>query len=324
MTSASPPPENAQPAHFSKLHVGVLLWMRDPRRTPVRVLSVSEDTASFTVEVRAFEDIGAQWTFPLRQADKFLCAPDKPAHSAAIIVARQSACDQFDQPLRVPVDTENRTTSLSKLNTLTQQARDWLHNTGHHPTPDQPLDSFSAFQDPTALTNWLSLHEVANLETDFATHYISNPHAGETIKAHRLALADLGLCPFEGRILRDTAELTGPNSLAHRQRHILARLAFLRAAFDLLGQTHLQLYRVIYSDEPLTPPRTTGFVSTTFSREVALRFLKDGHSKRHAALYWQHVPVTRLFMTHLETPQMRRRYEESEALLLWDQHARLF
>ncbi len=324
MTSASPPPENAQPAHFSKLHVGALLWMRDPRRTPVRVLSVSEGTASFTVEVRAFEDIGAQWTFPLWQSDKFLCAQDTPAQSAAIIAARQSACDRFDQPLQVPVDQESRVASLSKLNTLTKQARNWLHDTGHHAAHDQPFDSFSAFQEPTALTNWLTMHEVANLETNFATHYVSNPHAGETIKAHRLALAALGLCPFEGRILRDTSELSGPKSLVHRQRHILARLAFLRAAFDQLGQTHLPLYRVIYSDEPLTPPRINGFVSTTLSRAVALRFLNDGQSKRHAALYWQNVPVTRLFMSYLETPQMRGRYEEHEALLLWDKNTRLF
>ncbi len=298
--------------------------MRDPRRTPVHVLSVNEDIASFTVEVRAFEDIGAHWTYPLWQADKFLCSPGTPAHSATIIAARQSACDRFDQPLQLPIDPENRAASLVKLNTLTKQARDWLHDTGHHPTPNQPLDTFSAFQDPTALPNWLSLQKVSTLETNFATHYVSNPHAGETIKAHRLALADLGLCPFEGRILRDTSEVSGPKSPAHRQRHILARLAFLRAAFDLLGQTHLPLYRVIYSDEPLTPPRNTGFVSTTFSRDVALRFLKDGQTKRHAALYWQHVPVTRLFITYLETPQMRGLYEEREALLLWDQHARLF
>ena len=224
MTSASPPPEIAQPAHFSKLHVGAALWMRDPRRTPVRVLSVAEGIASFTVEVCAFEDIGAQWTFPLWQADKFLCAQDTAALSAATIAALQTACDHFNQPLKVLADPANHAATLAKLNTLTKQARDWLHNTGHHPTPDQPLDTLSAFQDPTALTNWLTQHEVATLETNFATHYVSNPHAGETIKAHRLALADLGLCPFDGRILRDTAELSGPKSLAHRQRHILARL----------------------------------------------------------------------------------------------------
>ncbi|SMP14807.1 hypothetical protein [Shimia sagamensis] len=310
------PPPQAEVATLANLTPRAKLWMRDPRRTPVCVTALSKDTASFTVEVLDFEDKGTQWTFPVWQSDKFLCDTEMPTLPKASQEALQTASHRLNQPLHVPTDATQRANTKAQLTKLTAQAHAWLTNAGHLRAAAQSLETFSAFTDPDALSAWLTHHDVQHIESDVATQYVSNPHAGETIKAHRLALADLGLCPFEGRILRDTTEITGNKSLPHRKRHILTRLAFLRAAFALLGMSHVPLYRVIYSDTALTPPRPNGFTSATFGQEVALRFLKAGQAKRHAALYWQHVPVTRLFMTHLETPQMRGLYDEREALLL--------
>lgn len=293
-----------------------MLWMRDPRNTPVRVTALNEHTASFTVEVLDFEDTGAHWTFPVWQSHKFRCDPAKPPLPQRIQGALTAASDRLNHRLKIPTQAAQYADTEVQLSKLTTQARDWLTEATHRPSADLAPESFAAFSDPKVLSAWLTQHDTQHIETDVANQYVSNPHAGETIKAHRLALADLGLCTFEGNILRDPAELSGAKSMPHRKRHILVRLAFLRAAFDALGITHIPLYRVIYSDAPLTPPRPTGFVSATFYQSTALRFLKAGQSKRHAALYWQHVPVTRLFMTHLETPQMRSLYNEHEALLL--------
>ncbi|WP_299419130.1 hypothetical protein [uncultured Shimia sp.] len=315
ITHTSPPPK-AKVATLANLTRGATLWMRDPRRTPVCVTALNEDTASFTVEVLDFEDRGARWTFPVWQSDKFLCNVEMPTLPTVTQEALQTASQRLNRPLLVPTKTAQRASTEAKLTKLTAQAHAWLTNAGLRTAPASTPETFSALTDPDALSAWLTHHNVQHIETDVATQYVSNPHAGETIKAHRLALADLGLCPFEGRILRDTTELTGSKAMPHRRRHILARLAFLRAVFALLGMSHVPLYRVIYSDTALTPPRPSGFTSATFSQEVALRFLKAGQAKRHAALYWQHVPVTRLFMTHLETPQMRGLYDEHEALLL--------
>lgn len=290
--------------------------MRDPRRTPVRVTAICENTASFTVEVLDFEDKGTRWTFPVWQSDKFLCAVKPQILQQATQEILRAASNRLNQPLRVPINAAFRASTNAQLLALTAEAHKWLTEAGHTPVSSLHPEAFSAFTNTDALSTWLTHQNVQHMEVDFATQYVSNPHAGETVKAHRLALANLGLCPYEGRILRNPTELSGDKSMASRKRHILARLAFLRAAFNMLGTTHLSLYRVVYSDAPLTPPRPSGFTSATFSQEVALRFLNDGRAKRHAALYWQHVPVTRLFMTHLETPQMRGLYDEREALLL--------
>ncbi|WP_294230700.1 hypothetical protein [uncultured Shimia sp.] len=290
--------------------------MRDPRCTPVRVTAFSEDTASFTVEVLDFEDKGVRWNFPVWQSDKFLCDATAPTLPKTTQDALNTASTRLNHPLHVAADAAQRIETETHLTRLTAEAHSWLTNAGHSPNAPLSPETCTAFANPEVLSNWLAHHNVQHIEADVAAHYVSNPHAGETIKAHRLALADLGLCPFDGRILRDTTEMSGDKALPHRKRHILTRLAFLRAAFNMLEITHVPLYRVIYSDAPLTRPRPTGFTSATFSQAVALRFLKDGQSKRHAALYWQQVPVTRLFMTHLETPQMRGLYDEREALLL--------
>ncbi|MBO6899275.1 MAG: hypothetical protein JJ868_18050 [Shimia sp.] len=230
--------------------------------------------------------------------------------------ALKIASHRLNQRLQVPTQAAQYANTEAQLDNLTAQAQNWLTKAGHHPDAARSAETFTAFTDPKVLSTWLTQHDTQHIETDVSNQYVSNPHAGETIKAHRLALADLGLCAFEGNILRDPTELSGAKSMSHRKRHILVRLAFLRAAFHALGITHIPLYRVIYSDAPLTPPRPTGFVSATFSQSVALRFLKQGQAKRHAALYWQQVPVTRVFMTHLEAPQMRSLYNEHEALLL--------
>lgn len=290
--------------------------MRDPRNTPVRVTALNEHTASFTVEVLDFEDTGTLWTFPVWQSHKFRCDPATPPLSQSTQDALKIASHRLNQRLQVPTQAAQYANTEAQLDNLTAQAQNWLTKAGHHPDAARSAETFTAFTDPKVLSTWLTQHDTQHIETDVSNQYVSNPHAGETIKAHRLALADLGLCAFEGNILRDPTELSGAKSMSHRKRHILVRLAFLRAAFHALGITHIPLYRVIYSDAPLTPPRPTGFVSATFSQSVALRFLKQGQAKRHAALYWQQVPVTRVFMTHLEAPQMRSLYNEHEALLL--------
>ncbi|MBO9472755.1 hypothetical protein J7413_04310 [Shimia sp. R10_1] len=298
--------------------------MRDPRRTPVRVTALREDIASFCVKVLCYEDTGAQWTFPLWQIDNFLCAPATPKLHDNHVAALQTASARLNKPLSILLDPSKRRTTERHLQALTKEARSQLVQKSQIPKMPLSFKEYSAFKTPAVLTDWLSQHDAISLEEDFATRYVSNPHAGETIKAHRLALAELGLCPYEGRVLRDTSELGGDKALPHRMRHILVRLAFLRAAFALLGHSHVTLHRAIYSDSPLTAPRNAGFVSATFSHSVAQRFLNDGATKAHRALLTQQVPVHRLFMTHLETSQMRAPYDEAEALLLCDPAAHIF
>ncbi len=250
----------------------------------------------------AYEDAGARWVFPVWKADMFLSDPTRPPLSPEFLTQLTATAKDLNQPLAIPADPAARAQTDADLFRLTTAAQRWLE-----PRPAPRLR-------PGLLQDWLAHQGVLEIETRFATSHVSNPNAGEYIKAHRIALAHLGLAPFEGRLLRDKEQLEGPNALSLRKTHILARLAFLRACHS--GQTQIPLFRTIYSDAPLTPPRATGFVSTTYDRAVAERFLTAAQSKPYRALLSENIPVGRLFMTHHETQEMKAPYDEAEALLI--------
>jgi hypothetical protein len=62
--------------------------------------------------------------------------------------------------------------------------------------------------------------------------YISNPGSGEVIKGHAIVLAELGLCPFTGKAVRDPATFAGEWDRSRRAEHIVARSGFTRALWD--------------------------------------------------------------------------------------------
>jgi len=106
--------------------------------------------------------------------------------------------------------------------------------------------------------------------------------------------------------------------MERRKEHILARLAFVREAFAMLGLDTPVLYRAIASEGALAPRRPQTFVSATFSLEVAMSLFGPAWQGGSAALFRRRVPVERLFMTYLETGAMNRQFHEAEAVLLED------
>jgi hypothetical protein len=85
-----------------------------------------------------------------------------------------------------------------------------------------------------------------------------------------------------------------------------------------LGRDRVRLYRGVSTEEQLRPPANDTFVSTTFSREVAMSHFESGSPTATRALYRQSVPVERLFMTYYETAPMSDKFNEAEAVLLYD------
>ena len=55
---------------------------------------------------------------------------------------------------------------------------------------------------------------------------MSNPHSGEMAKGHAIVLAEMGLCPYSGKVVRDRALFAGDGAKERRRAHILLRLAF--------------------------------------------------------------------------------------------------
>ena len=157
---------------------------------------------------------------------------------------------------------------------------------------------------------------LGELEREFSASFVSNPASGETIKVHAMALADLGLASYYGTVIRDPASLEPPWTMERRREHILARLAFVRETFSMLGIGPLVLYRAVSSEGPIEPRRPQTLVSATFSLEVAMSRFGPAWEGRSAAILRQTVPLERLFMTYLETAALNRPFREAEAILL--------
>lgn len=134
-------------------------------------------------------------------------------------------------------------------------------------------------------------------------------------------LAELGLCPCRGRVVRHPRVFEGAGAKARRARHILLRLA---VTHELYGEEAVTLYRGAATDGPLPERVPASFISATFSRELATAHFEGGPATRTAVLWRQRVPTGRLFMTFLETREMNARFKEAEAVLVGEPGNRAF
>jgi hypothetical protein len=156
-------------------------------------------------------------------------------------------------------------------------------------------------------------HGLTTLEKDLLDPLISNPRSGEMVKGHAIVLAELGLCRYEGLVVRDPYLFDGVHSKQARAEHILWRMALAQEVWALADAA--TVYRVVSSDQGIQPAKTS-LLSTTFSRAVADSHLAGGAARRHVKLQMRDLPLDRLFMTFIETEAMNSRFREAEALLV--------
>lgn len=319
--------ENLQPAEIKHLVPGAKLFMRDPRQTPVSVTGTKAETASFFVRVDAFEDAGALWSFALWEVEKFAVNDEAAVLSQGEVDALTSRVPALNCQIEMACDPAAAAETELRISKRQKDIAEVLEVEGVS-LPAKSLSSHSPLPPDqracAALETVLKARGLWEVEQAFVQAYASNPNAGEMVKAHRIVLAELGLCPYVGQPLREPALLEPPWDRAQRRDHILTRLAFMRAMFGLRGEDHLKLYRAVYAKDALSAPRNNGFVSTTFRREVAMALFEAGEGQAAAALYMQRVPVARVFMTCLETPGLSDRYQEAEAVLLFDPEQQVF
>ena len=129
-------------------------------------------------------------------------------------------------------------------------------------------------------------------------------------------LAELGLCPFSGTVVRDPELFDGAWSKQRGAEHLLARMGFVQAVFAAAAPP--MLYRGITVDGPFPPRRPASFVSASFSADVALAHFHAGTPTSSAALHRQPLLLPRLVMTFVETPAMNNQFREAEAILVAD------
>jgi hypothetical protein len=300
----------------------------DPRRTPVTVLEVEAARGSFSVQVDAFEDRGARWELGLEEVGRFQFPRDSATASPALVADLRIARDRFDRQVRIQADPMARALTAQAIRGQQREAHDFIVNSGVLRGLD-PLEKYSARRrgEPqlmTVLETYLEQRGLLELDQAFAGAFVSNPRSGELVKAHALVLAEIGLCPYRGRPLRDPEALRTPWSYGVRRRHIITRLGFMRALVAAWGLGKVDLYRGTAADRPLELQRGDSFVSATFSAEVAEEHFQGGASTVAAAKWRQRIQVDRLFMTFLDTAVHNKRFLEAEAVLIGDPDSATF
>jgi len=314
------PDTDYEPGRLDLLVAGTRGRMLDPRRTPVVVVGLGDGVGFFEVEVAAFEDRGARWSIALEDVDHFQFEQGSPRLPPAAVADLERLRDRVERPLAIGVDPEVERVTRGRLDELCANARDWLGSVARFSEdPRFDFTSSSGREDLAEdLSGFMSSHGLAEVEEAFATAYVSNPQSGDIVRGHEIMAARLGLCPYEGKALRDPGATDGIWSDEIRASHLLHRLAFVAGAYRLAGFEQVTLYRAMAFQGPVQPPRYHSFLSATFARSVAEELTAGGGKVTSAVLYRQLVPVERLLMTYQETAAMNRHFLESEALLLAD------
>jgi hypothetical protein len=320
------PDAGFEPGELRHLVVGNRARLLDARRTPVTITAVALQTGGFEVEIGAFEDVGARWELPLQDVGRFQFQRHGQVATREAVAELERAASRFDRELVVECDPVAREATLSRIAALRRAMREKL--TAPEPGSidlDRHISEREGHPDLFALLEQvMSSHELAGLEERFSTSFVSNPRSGEFVKGHAIVLAELGLAPYRGQVIRDPDVFAEPCSRARRAEHLVARLAFTQELWASGGRERVTLYRGMATEGPVRPQAVPPFVSATFSRDVASAHFEGGATTTAAMLWRQEVPISRLVMTFLETREMNRRYNEAEAVLIADATAPAF
>ncbi len=311
--------EAFEPGALGHLVAGSDARMLDPRRTPVRMLGVDLRRGEFEVEVADFEDAGARWRLPIEDVVRFQFPRGSETLPEDDVRALEERVATLAHRITIPVQAEARERTVRDLARERERVRPAILGEPAlreielvHCVQERTGSSVAA----AALEDLLDEAGLGGLERELSGTYVSNPSSGEVVKGHAIVIAEMGLCPYAGKAIRDEATFDGEGSRDNRRRHVLLRLAFLQELASLLGLTAVELFRGTAVTDLLEHRRPASLLATTFSREVAMSHF---NSKTDAALLArQRVPVSRLLMTFIETAAMNDRYHEAEAVLIAD------
>jgi len=316
---AMAPDSEFEPGQLLHLAPGNEGRMLDRRRTPVRVVEIRPATGQWVCEVMAFEDQGAHWTLPLERVGSYQFARGARRAGPSALRQMRLAVRKFDRPDPLPANRRRLASTRRTIEKLRREVAAWLRSDSQFIAASGTLDLHARQGHPLLirdLESFLRARDLGEIEHELAATLVSHPGSGEMLQGHARALAGLGLADYHGKVARDPAALAGPWAIEHRERHIVARLAFLRELFATVGIAAPVLYRAVSSEGTLAPRPPASFVHATFALEVAMSRFGPEWEGRAARLERQNVPVERLFMTYLETGAMNRQFREAEAVLI--------
>lgn len=309
-----------EPGRMEHLVPGNEGRLLDARRTPVRLNQVRAEVGMFEAEALAFEDQGARWEMPFEDVDRFQFRRGAKQAPPGLAATYRATAEKLGRRLQLAADLAARSRTELLIRVERERVKAWLSGRVDisalvRQSLLQPGSGGSA-ELQGALAEYLERAGLMAIDLAFARAYVSNPNAGEVVQGHEIALAGLGLVPYDGRALRDPASWSGLWSESRREEHIIARLAFVSSLFELAGLGHVTLYRGFSAELPRHDASRHSFISATFDRAVAMAHFEGNERSTIAALYRQKVPVRRLFMTYVETEPLNHPYREAEAILL--------
>ncbi len=291
----------------------------DVRRTPLSVSDVIPERAEFEVRIEGFEDRGARWRLPVWEIARVQFAADSARAAPEVVVRLEQAVERFDRELVIAADPGARGRTQGRIDRERAAARELLEDVrGSVDLADCIRRREGDHRLYARLKRFLTERDLADLDRGFADTMVTNPGSGEVVKGHAIVLAELGLCPYQGKVVRDPTLFDADRSRARRAEHLIARIAFARELWDLVADRPPTIYRAAAVDGPLPARVPTSFVSGTFSEEVAGAHFAGGPMTRTAVMWRQVVDPDRLVMTFLETAAMNDRYREAEAVLIGD------
>ena len=311
--------EGFEPGTLAHLVPGSHARMLDPRRTPVEVQGIDHVRGEFVVEVGAFEDTGARWSLPVEDVSRFQFPTGSGRLTPAEVQKLEQLVAKLARRIRIPVAAEAREDTLAEIARERERIAPLLLRVPALREIDleRCVRERAGSQDATAtLDGLLAAAGLTTLERSLSRTYVSNPNSGEVVKGHAIVIAEMGLCPYSGKAVRDEGLFDGDGARDRRRRHILLRIAFLQELTAVLGITAVELYRGTALSGTPDPGRLSSLTATTFSRVVATSHFDSNTGA--ALLARQLVPVSRLFMTFLETAAMNDRYREAEAVVIGD------
>jgi hypothetical protein len=318
------PDDRFSPGNLSWLVPGNSGRMLDARRSPVRVTAIDIDHGYFEVEILAFEDNGVRWLIPLEEVTRYQFAPGGARADPVAVASMEDVIRQLDVTVAIPADRESRRETTQKIAAERARARAWLTAHGAPNTIDVTAHIASR-RGSTEAVCWLAdyLAEclpagLPDMDEQLAASYVSNPGSGDLVRAHVITAARLGLCSYQGKVIRDAASLSGAWSEERRAAHILIRTAFAQELWRRAAHPGLMIYRGIgLQGDAGFETASVGLISASLARTVAESHFSAASSTA-AALLRRELPVERLFMTFLETSAMNGKYLEAEAVLFGD------
>lgn len=300
----------------------------DYRRTPLRVQELREASGLAVMEILDFEDVGNTWEVPFEDVSTFQFALESKRAGLKDLARYEASVARLNKQTTINCDQDARSTTLSDLTKAQRKADLWIsaQSASQAALPPPNFSRRAGLESYFDILNlYMEHHGLTDLEAMFASRYVSNFHYSEFVKAHRIVIAEMGLVPYKGRILRDGTVLEGAFNRRRRRQHVIRRLGFVRALYARFKIFPLLIYRGLHSPGFPQPSRNDTFVSATTDLEIAEALScfrepsnpsKEGY--RVGVLMSQRVALKRVFMTYMETPQMNHPYREAEVVLLYD------